>query len=93
MRMLGPSMPYLAKIYYFLFFFMYQVNLSYPHLLDYLPLISHNDKSILPINLPKCFCKDSIDKMHEVLSYLSSNDFIKISLPFSSIRNYPLSSD
>ena len=51
MKMLGPSISYLPKMYYFLFFFINQVNLSYPHLLDYLPLMSHNHKPILSIYL------------------------------------------
>jgi len=50
-------MSYLHKMYYFLFFFINQVNLSYPHLLDYLPLMSHGDKPILPIYLPNVFTK------------------------------------
>jgi len=57
MKMLGPSMSCLPKMYYFLFFYINQVNLSYPHLLDYFPLMSHDDKPILPIYLSNVFAK------------------------------------
>ena len=57
MRMLGSSMPYLPKMYYLWFFSINQVNLSYPHLLEYLPLMSHDDKPILPIYLLNVFAK------------------------------------
>ena len=55
--MLGPSMPYLPKMYYFRFFSINLVNFSYPHLLEYLLLMFHDDKSILPIYLPNVFAK------------------------------------
>jgi len=57
MKMLGPSMSYLPKMYYFTFFSINSVNFSYPHLLEYLPLISHDDEFILPIYLPNVFAK------------------------------------
>ena len=34
MRILGSNMSYLSKMYYFLFFSINQVNLSYSHLLE-----------------------------------------------------------
>ena len=57
MGMLGPSMPYLPKMYYLIFFSTNQVDFSYPHLLEYLNLMSYDDKLILPIYLPNVFAK------------------------------------
>ena len=55
--MLRPSMPYFPKMYYFKYFSINQMNFSYPHLLEYLPLMSHDDKPILPIYLPNVFAE------------------------------------
>ena len=55
--MLGPNMPYLPKMYDFRFFSINLVNFFYPHLLEYLTLIPHDDKSILSIYLPNVFTK------------------------------------
>ena len=54
----GPSMSYLSKMYYLWFFFINQVNLSYPHLLEFLSLIFHDDEPILPIYLSNVFAKN-----------------------------------
>ena len=48
-------MACLPKMYYFLFFFINQVNSSYPYLLDYLPMMSYDDNHILPIYLLNVF--------------------------------------
>jgi len=55
--MLGPNMPYLPKMYDFRFFSINLVNFSYQHLLEYLPLIPHDDKPILLIYLLNVFAK------------------------------------
>ena len=55
--MFGPNMPYLPKMYDFRFIFINLMNFSYAHLLEYLPLMSHDDKHILHIYLPNVFAK------------------------------------
>ena len=58
MQVLGPSMPCLPKMYDFIIFALsIQVNLSYPHLFIYLPLMPHDDKPILFIYLRNAFEK------------------------------------
>ena len=58
MRMLGPSMSCLLKMYDFMIFSLsIQVNLSYTHSFIYLPLMPHDDKLILFIYLPNVFEK------------------------------------
>jgi len=55
MYVLGPSMPYLLRMYDFMIFLY--VILSYLHLFVYLPLISHDNKPILFIYFPNAFEK------------------------------------
>ena len=55
--MLGPNRLYLLKMYDFRFFSINLVNFSYPHLLEYLFLVSHDDKPILLIYLSNVFVK------------------------------------
>jgi len=58
MRMLEPSMPCLPRMYDIMIFSLsIQLNLSYPHLFIYLPLMPHDDKPILFIYLPNAFEK------------------------------------
>ena len=49
--MLGPSLPYLSRMYDFKFFSINLVNFSYPHLLKYLPLMGRELKNKLILSL------------------------------------------
>ena len=65
--MLGPRMLFLLKIYDFRFFSINLVNFFlHTSVRILVPNVSRWETYFVYLS-PKCLCKESIDKMHEVL--------------------------
>jgi len=65
--MSGPSMSYLSKMYYFWIFLYQSGEFIIPTSIRLLALDVSWWQTYLIYLSPKCLCKDSINKMHEVL--------------------------
>jgi len=68
MRMLGPNMSYLPKMYYFFYFFLYQSGeFIQPTFIRLLAPDVSRWQAYFTYSSFKFLCKDLIDKMHEIL--------------------------